>query len=142
MLLHDHEKKPAGGIYCPLMRGLCIDGWTKEMGQDTEGRRPVCVAWRPVTLMIGGPHGTPKEVSDCTIGWLPDLLVQVSQEAYKAGAATEDARNHIAGQAHFFKQMAVATMAVARKNGVSREDAAVISKEIQEDESKKLEGPK
>ena len=144
MLMHDHEKKPAAGHYCPLMRGICVDGWTKEMGEDKDGRRPLCIAWRPVTLMVGGPHGTPKEAWDCTIGWLPDLIVQNSQESYRAGAASEGVRNHVAGQAHFFKQMAVATMAVARKSGVTREDAAQISQEIKEDfeaDQKRLSGP-
>lgn len=142
MFMHDHDKKPAAGYYCPLMRGVCIDGWTKEMGEGPDGRRPVCIAWRPVTIMVGGPTGKPQESWDCTIGWLPDLLVQGAQESYKAGAASEEVRNHVAGQAHFFKQMAVATMAMARKNGVTRDEAAQISREIGEDLGRKnLEGP-
>lgn len=133
MLMHDHTKKPEGGVYCPLMKGLCIDGWTKEMGEDKDGRRPTCVKWRPVTVMIGGPMGTPKEVWDCADGWIPDLLVQAAQESYRAGAASEQVRNHVAGQAFHFQKMAVALVGVARKTGVTRQDALEIQEEFKQD---------
>src|SRR5687767_6030673 len=121
MMMHDHTKRPAGGYYCPLMRGICVDGWTKEMGEGTDGRRPTCISWRPVTVMNGGPKGRQEQVFDCTIGWLPDLLVQVADETYSGAVAMEQTRNKVSEQRSFFKQLAVATMALARRNGVTRE---------------------
>ncbi len=133
MFMHDHEKIPAGGRFCPLLKDVCRSGWVPAMGEDEKTKeRPVCTAWRPVTVMVGGPNGKPQEVHDCTLGWLPDLMVQVSQESYSAGAATESARNHIAAQATSIRRMSMAMLGIARRQGVSKDDIKAIEAEIQE----------
>lgn len=141
MFMHDHEVLPPGGRYCPLMREVCRNGWTPMMGEDEKKNRPVCISWRPVTVMVGGPGGQPKEVHDCTVGWLPDLMVQVAQESYQGAAATEQARNHIASQAGVFKNMGTAFMALARKGGVTAEDINKIEEEQRHLELKNADRP-
>jgi hypothetical protein len=91
--------------------------------------------------MIGGPAGTPKEVWDCVDGWLPDLLVQVSQESYHAGAASEQVRNHVAGQSDAVRRMSLAMLGIARKQGVTGEDIKAINMEISQAEKTSLPPP-
>ncbi len=139
MFMHDHTKVPAGGRFCPLLKDVCRDGWVASMGENEKKERPVCTAWRPVTVMVGGPKGTPQEVHDCSIGWLPDLLVQAANESYSAAAATESARNHIAGQAGDFRRMTNVIAAVARKNGLTSHDVNQIEQERRAEEQRALE---
>lgn len=142
MFMHDHEKVPPGGRFCPILKDICREGWVPAMGENDKKERPVCIAWRPVTVMIGGPQGTPREIHDCSLGWLPDLLVQAANESYSAAAATESARNHIAGQAADFRRMANVIAAVARKNGVTSQEVAQIERERQIQEQLQLEASK
>ena len=68
------------------------------------------------------------------------MIQQVAEETYQGAAATESARNHIAGQAGYFKRMATAFMALARKSGVTPEDLQALEREEQqrlEDKSEK-----
>lgn len=138
MTMHDHTKKPKT-VWCPLMKEICRDGWTASMGEDAVTKdRPVCVRWRGVFL--NNPQATPpiQEVFDCADGWMTDLIQQVAQEVYQGAAATEQARNHIAGQAGSFKRLSTAFVAMARRNGVTAQEIMEIEEE-QEKKQKALE---
>jgi len=130
--LHDHKQK-SKIVFCPLMKEVCHDGWTKSMGaaDESSGVRPVCVRWRGV--FVNDPRATPalQEVFDCVDAWQTDLLQQVAQEIYQGAAATEQVRNHVAGQAHTFKAMGLAFQGMARKSGVTLQDIQEIEKEQQ-----------
>lgn len=94
--VHDHDKKPEGGIFCPLMKEMCHNGWTESMGLSDEKLKikPTCVRWVGVFVQ---PQGQPiKEVFDCKDRWEPDLIQQVAQEVYQGAVATEQVRNQMA----------------------------------------------
>lgn len=96
MFMHDHTKKTQP-MYCTLMKGICHEGWTKEMGVDqVTGEKPRCHKW--VGVFIHNPAATPptQEVFDCNERWSTDLMQQVAQEVYQGAAATEQVRNHVA----------------------------------------------
>jgi DNA gyrase inhibitor GyrI len=130
MFMHDHTKRPKAGYYCPLMKGVCHDGWTKEMGMDeATGEKPVCNHWRGV--FINDPKQTPpvQEVFDCVYGWMTDLQQQTAQEVYQNAAATESARNHIAGQSGALKMVAQLFRVLARRSGVTAHDVKLLEEE-------------
>jgi hypothetical protein len=141
--LHDHTKRTVD-VWCPLMREVCRDGWTKSMGNGGlfgNKEKPKCVKWRGV--FVNNPMSVPKmqEVFDCVDAWIPDLLQQVAEETYQGAAASEQTRNHVAGQAGVFKQMGMAFRAMARKNGVTPADVMELEREDAE-ARKLLEGGK
>lgn len=99
MLMHDHtDEAKREDRYCPLLKGICIEGWTESMGELPNKRRPKCVAWKPVTQVLWekGVEKGKVDTYDCAISWMPDLVVQVANEAYHGAAATEEVRNHVA----------------------------------------------
>lgn len=61
----NHEEK-RGKPFCPKMGEPCVKGWTKSMGQDGDGTRPTCVAWRGIP-MIDKEKNTPREVHACAL---------------------------------------------------------------------------
>lgn len=136
MYMHDHKQRPKAGYFCPLMKEICHDGWTKAMGVDEEsGAKPVCNMWRSV--FISDPKATPpiQEVFDCVEGWKTDLQQQTAQEVYQGAAATESARNHIAEQAAALRKVAHIFTVIARKSGVTGEEL----KQVELEEQKLLE---
>ena len=141
MFMHDHTKRNEGGVYCPLMKEICVNGWTKSMGQDEKGMRPSCVRWRPVSVFKGVPPKQ-EEVWDCKDAWVPDLIVQNAQESYQVGAAVESARNIIAEQSTVLRNISLIFKAIAHKTGISRKDVATIidqEKSIEQKNQKKEE---
>lgn len=94
--VHDHDKKPEGGTFCPLMKEMCYSGWTPSMGVSTDEKKskPTCVRWVGVFVQ---PKDQPiKEIFDCADRWTPDLIQQVAQETYQGAVATEEVRNQMA----------------------------------------------
>lgn len=95
--IHDHDKRPEGGIYCPLMKERCYSGWTPSMGvnNDEAKTKPLCVRW--VGIFVNNPiKGKIEEVFDCRDRWDTDLIQQVAQEVYQGAVATEEVRNKVA----------------------------------------------
>jgi len=125
--MQDHKQRPKD-VFCPLMKERCIDGWTPSMGEDDNHVRPTCVRWRGVYTK---DMRTMKEevVMDCADAWLPDLIQQTAQEVFQGAVATEQARNHIAGQATSFRRMSDAFVALSRKSGVTADDVKQIQAE-------------
>lgn len=123
MPLHDHRVRPKA-VFCPMMKEMCQDGWTKSMGPaDPEtGVKPVCNCWRGVYL--NDPKATPpiQEIYDCVWGWQNDLLQQIAQEIYQGAAATEGARNQIASQSYAIKRMSTMFVAVGRRQGITAKE--------------------
>jgi len=129
-MMHDHKIK-SKPTYCPLMGEICTEGWTPKMGQDEKHIRPRCAKWVGV-FVNNKAKGQIEEVFDCNEQWTPELLQQVAEEVFQGAAATESARNHVAGQATTFKQMGMAFRAMARRSGVTVEDVRVIEAEDQQ----------
>ena len=123
-MMHDHRTK-GKPMFCPLLKEICIDGWTPSMGQMADKRRPTCAKWVGV-FVDDKAKGKVEEVFNCLDQWTPDLLQHVAQEVCQGAAATEDARNHVAGQAGVFRSMSTAFRALARKGGVTQEDIKAI----------------
>lgn len=96
MPMHDHTKKPEGGIFCPLMKEMCYSGWTPAMGvsNDEKKMKPTCVRWVGI-FVKRGIDAPVEEVFDCADRFHVDMLQQVAQETYQGAAATEEVRNRI-----------------------------------------------
>ena len=70
----------APGTFCPLIQGDC--------------KQFACMFW----MKLIGKHpqtGDPIDEYDCTIKWLPILLIEGSQETRQAAAAIESFRNQV-----------------------------------------------
>lgn len=84
---------------CPLLKGECV--------------QEKCMFW----VHIRGAHpqtGAEMDMPDCSIRWLPVLLIENSKETRQAGAAVESLRNANVTTAG---QVAAALMHVASTNG-------------------------
>lgn len=114
--LHDHTKKPEGGIFCPLMKEMCHNGWTESMGLADEKlkTKPSCVRWVGV-FVKRGVDAPMEEVFDCADRWHVDMLQQVAQEVYQGAAATEQVRNHVAGQTQASQVMIAFFQGIAKR---------------------------
>ena len=69
--------KPESGPLCPLLKGAC-----------SEAR---CKWWNHIRGH--NPQGGEIDLYDCTIRWLPVLLIEGSQMQRQTGAAVESLRN-------------------------------------------------
>jgi hypothetical protein len=128
-MMHDHKVKTKP-MYCPLLGEICTEGWTPKMGEDDKHVRPRCSKW--VGVFVNNKEKNQiEEVFDCNEQWIPELIQQVAEETYQGAAATEQVRNHVAGQAHTFKTMGLAFQGMARKSGVTLQDIQAIDKEQQ-----------
>jgi len=83
--------------YCPIMKEICTDGWTKKMGEDKDGVRPQCRFW---TVIKGKDPQSNKEYEDgdCAIAWMPIIQLETSQKTMGVTAAVEDIRNRIVNE--------------------------------------------
>ena len=66
-------------MYCPFMKEMCVEGWTKSMGQDeSTGERPCCRYW---TLLRGKDPQSDQYVDrgDCCFAWAPVTQTEASQ---------------------------------------------------------------
>lgn len=74
--------------YCPMMKALCVEGHTREMGEDADGRQIVCAYF--VTLAGSNPQtGEPINEGKCAINWLPILTIENSNEQRKTAASVD-----------------------------------------------------
>ncbi len=96
MPVHDHSKRPEGGVYCPLMKEKCYSGWTPSMGESNDERKlkPTCVRWVGVFLKRG-IEAPIEEVFDCADRWGTDMMQQIAQEIYQGAVATEEVLNRV-----------------------------------------------
>ena len=79
------EKK----IICPLMKSQCI-----EDGHQVGDEIHACRFW----ITVHGKHPQSGEVvhtSDCSIAWVPMLLIENTKEQRGTGAAVESFRNEM-----------------------------------------------
>jgi len=76
-------------IICPLMGKPCI-----EDGTVVDGEIHACKFWSKVA----GKHpqtGADLDFFDCSISWIPILLIDNSKEQRSTGAAVESFRNEM-----------------------------------------------
>ncbi len=90
MAIHVNNHRNRGPRYCPLMKEMCLKGWTKSMGQDEKtGERPVCAAWQPVEF-YDFQQKIVETLHDCSaFGWPADLMTEVAQEVSQNAASTD-----------------------------------------------------
>lgn len=96
--MHDHARR--GKRFCPMMKEMCINGWTKNMGEDPETgpRHGICAAWQPVST-LNRKDDISEEVMDCSIfGWTPDLLCELSAKMNFAVASTDKVATEVGKQ--------------------------------------------
>lgn len=93
-------------MYCPFMKEICVDGWTKSMGQDEKtGERPKCRFW----IGLQGKHpqsGKPIDEYDCTFAWQPTLMVEQARVQNSTAGAMESVRNRVKEATDTLKQIA------------------------------------
>ena len=73
-------KDVAEGEFCPLLKAGCI--------------KQACKFW----IHIRGAHpqtGAQLDMPDCSVKWLPVLLIEATQQTRQAGAAIESFRNEM-----------------------------------------------
>lgn len=99
MALHIQQHLNRGARFCPLMKEMCTDGWTKSMGQDKKtGKRPLCAAWQSVEV-FNHTEKTVTPVYDCSVfGWPTDLMTEMAQEVTCTTASTDKVANQIMKQ--------------------------------------------
>jgi hypothetical protein len=86
MFNHDTER---GCPYCPIMKEVCVDGWTKSMGEDEKGRRGKCAAWRALP-MVDLPTQKTKTIHACAVyEWPPFLGFELSGMMGQARASVD-----------------------------------------------------
>lgn len=65
---------------CPLMKGPCIESgckfWVHLLGKDPQTQAPI-------------------DKWDCTLAWLPILLIEGAQQSRQAGASIDSFRNEM-----------------------------------------------
>lgn len=70
--------QPADGDGCPFLRGACWKRkcrmWTHVRGKDPQS-------------------GAALDLEDCSLKWLPVLMIENAQEVRQTAAAVESARN-------------------------------------------------
>lgn len=85
-------------MYCPILKEMCVEGWTKSMGEDLKtGERPKCRFW----ITVKGKNPQSEEFfdeGDCSIAWAPTLQLESTQKILGVAAAIESLRNQIAKQ--------------------------------------------
>lgn len=82
-------------MWCPLMREMCINGWTKSMGEDKKTHeRPVCRFWTTITGK-SPQEDKPVDKNDCAISWLPVVMLEQAKIESSTGAAVESLRNKV-----------------------------------------------
>jgi len=82
-------------MFCPYMKELCINGWTRSMGEDEKtGERPTCRMW---THVRGKEPSSNVEVDleDCSLAWMPTIGADISQRVMQAGVSVQEVRNTI-----------------------------------------------
>src|SRR5574341_1288382 len=69
---------PAKGTFCPLLKKACIEDrckfWVHIRGKNPQSQSEI-------------------DLPDCSIKWLPVLLIENAQMSRQVGAAVESARN-------------------------------------------------
>src|SRR5687767_5524851 len=93
-------------MWCPLMKEMCIEGWTESM--DGKGKKkgpsPKCRFW----IKLSGKHPQKEEYIDehgCSIAWLPTLMVEQCRIENSTGAAVESLRNRAADMTTSLQQL-------------------------------------
>lgn len=84
--------------YCPLMKGICIDGFVKgQMPENEAGERTKCAFF----IVLGGVNpqdSTPVNDPGCSIHWLPIIFLEGNQFLRSVVATTDkvatEVRNH------------------------------------------------
>lgn len=78
--------------FCPLMREMCIGGWTKSMGMDREtGEKPTCVAFHVIQKQ--DERGKAWLEEHCVATAVIPTMVEGIAAAYRATAETQHLRN-------------------------------------------------
>jgi hypothetical protein len=82
-------------MFCPYLKEMCINGWTKSMGQNEEtGERPTCRMW---THVHGKDPFSEQDVElwDCSLAWMPTINSEIAQRVVQTGIAVQEVRNTI-----------------------------------------------
>lgn len=78
-----------------MMKSLCVDGHTKEMGEDSDGRHVKCAYF--VVLAGANPQtGDPINDGRCAVSWLPLLTIENSNQQRKTAASVDKVANEVA----------------------------------------------
>lgn len=106
------KRESSKGSICPLIKGECVE--------------QKCRFW--VHLLGNNPQtGKPIDEFDCSIRFLPVLLIENAQQSRQAGAAVESLRNEVAAG---HRQIATA---IAKSEALPSQPRAVLPANLQGD---------
>lgn len=94
-------------MWCPLMKEMCTNGWTESMdkGKKKGQPSPKCRFW----IRLSGKHpqtGVTMDEYDCSVAWLPTLMVEQCRIENSTGEAVESLRNRVVENTVELKQIA------------------------------------
>lgn len=123
-------------MWCPFTKEMCTNGWCPSMvkGKKKGEPDPKCRFW----IKLTGKHPQKDEFIDeydCSIAWLPTLMVEQCKIENSTGAAIESMRNRTADVAGALTQMtsAINSKPVVMLSGPGTIDTTTVATE---------EGPK
>lgn len=86
--------------YCPLMKGVCINGFVKGMPENETGERTVCAFF----MTIAGQNHLGEKVNDpgCAIQWMPIVFLEGNQFLRNAVASVDKVATEVRRQQAIF----------------------------------------
>ena len=80
--------------YCPLMRGVCINGFVKGMPESETGERTTCAFF---IQLAGKDPQTEETINDpgCSIHFLPIIHLEGNQFIRQATASTDKVASEV-----------------------------------------------
>lgn len=108
--------KPKLKGYCPLMKGMCVDGHVKEMGVDDDGFPVKCKWW---IRMAGVDYKDEKfDRSDCKFVW--DIVLEAGrgQDTLKMMSVMESLRNRVNDAAQELGKLSNHAIVLAPREGL------------------------
>lgn len=83
--------------YCPLMKGVCFNGFVKGMPETDDGERTKCAFF----IKLAGKNPQTGEVIDdpgCSISFMPIIQLEGNQHIRQATASTDKVAKEVRSQ--------------------------------------------
>lgn len=122
--------------WCPLIKGTCINGFSKGiMPENEKGERETC-AFFVITKGMNPQTGQEMDDPGCSIYFMPILQIEVAQKIRQATASTDKVATEVAKH----HATAVGAMSDEQRDNLARTAPRML--EVIPPEPKKLDPPK
>lgn len=83
--------------YCPLMKGVCVNGFVKGMPESEDGDRTTCAFF----IKLAGKNPQTGEIVDdpgCSIAFMPIIALEGNQHTRQVAASTDKVATEVRKQ--------------------------------------------